>query len=33
MEDYGEAMISNQNTVVQALTKMQNRANVLQLKV
>ncbi|KAL6570328.1 hypothetical protein OROMI_014842 [Orobanche minor] len=33
MEDYGEAMISNQNTIVQALTKMQNRANVLQLKV
>ncbi|KAL6577398.1 hypothetical protein OROMI_011674 [Orobanche minor] len=33
MEDYGEAMIRNQNIVVQARTKAQNRPNVLQLKV
>ncbi|KAL6577403.1 hypothetical protein OROMI_011679 [Orobanche minor] len=33
MEDYGEAMIRNQNVVVQARTKAQNRPTVLQLKV
>ncbi|KAL8477266.1 hypothetical protein ACS0TY_029527 [Phlomoides rotata] len=33
MEDYGDAMMRNQNAAVQARTKAQNRANVMQLKL
>ncbi|KAL6551874.1 U1 small nuclear ribonucleoprotein [Orobanche gracilis] len=33
MGDYGDAMMRNQNAAVQARTKAQNRANVLQLKM
>lgn len=33
MGDYGDAMMRNQNAAVQARTKAQNRANVMQLKL
>ncbi|KAG8384015.1 hypothetical protein BUALT_Bualt04G0074200 [Buddleja alternifolia] len=33
MGDYGDAMLRNQNAAVQARTKAQNRANVMQLKL
>lgn len=33
MGDYNDAFMRNQNAAVQARTKAQNRANVLQLKL
>lgn len=33
MGDYGDAMMRSQNAAVQARTKTQNRANVMQLKL